>query len=312
MAYSAKILADSVNPCGNRLVTMEITYPRFVHAELMTHRMLSRNSASSRAIPISKMIESVQKDPVMPVWWGKNQQGMQADEELSGVELEAAKFFWLLSRDLAVDQVRTLTTNEVVWQDNPIKINLHKQIANRLLEPWLYITVIVSATEWENFFHLRCHPDAQPEIRRIAEMMRELYEDHEPKEVYPTDWLPWHLPLVNAEDLEEWHKNIFSTNDLCKLSVGRCCRVSYLTHDGKRDPQADLDLCDRLIAGSGGVGHFSPFEHVARALDKPGRSGNFIGWHQLRKDFVGEDVGDNWGRTAEDWEQIAEANRKSM
>lgn len=266
MSYSARVLADSVGPSGKRLTTMEITYPRFVHSEFMTHRMFSRNSASSRAIPIGKMIGRVIDDPVLPVWWGKNQAGMQATEELDEDARVNAEAVWLHARDEAIGRVQVLSA-----------IGLHKQIANRLLEPWMWITVIVSATEWVNFFGLRCHPDAQPEIRKIAEMMRELYQSSRPRE---TDAGIWHLPLVGSDDL----MGGYGERDLKKISVGRCARVSYLTHDGKRDPQADIDLCDRLSTS----GHWSPFEHVAVALEKPEHCGNFIGWRQYRKDFDGE------------------------
>lgn len=273
MAYECKILADSVNEYGNRLTTFEVTYPRFVHSELLTHRMLSRNSSSSRAIPIQKMIEQVQNDPVLPVWWGKNQSGMQAKEELDKYYQEAAIQEWLMARDDAIENVGLLSD-----------LGLHKQIANRLLEPWMWITVIVSATEWANFFHLRCHPDAQPEIRYIADMMKAMYFTNKPREFTIDAPLGWHLPLINSEDLECWAANDLSTEDLVKISVGRCARVSYLTHDGKRDPAADIDLHDRLQES----GHWSPFEHVAcPGIDM--MYGNFKGWFQYRKRFVGKE-----------------------
>jgi len=261
--YSAKILADSIGPTGHRLTTMEITYPRFVHSEFMTHRMFSRNSASSRAIPIAKMIERVQYDPVMPVWWGKNQSGMQAAEELEGEALSRATMEWIRARESAVGHVKTLMEH-----------GLHKQIANRLLEPWMWITVIVSATEWSNFFHLRCDPQAQPEIQKIAYMMQDLYYNNTPTFCDSGDW---HTPLWFDTDSG-------TTQERCKVSVGRCARVSYLTHDGKRDLQADVDLCDRLVAS----GHWSPFEHVAQATDTDDWYGNFHGWRQYRKTFEGE------------------------
>jgi len=261
--YDAKMIADSISPEGVRLTTMEVTYPRFVHTEFMTHRMFSRNAASSRAIPIQKMIQAVLDDPVMPVWWGKNQAGMQAREELEGEALILAGERWLQARDEAIEWVGCLAD-----------IGLHKQIANRLLEPWMWITVIVSATDWANFFHLRCHPDAQPEIQKIAYMMRDLYYSHEPEEATV------HLPYIYPEDCEP-PRTLY---DLKKISVGRCARVSYLTHDGKRDPQADIDLCNRLILS----GHWSPFEHVAQSTSKPGYFGNFRGWYQYRKEFKDE------------------------
>lgn len=278
MSYSCRILADSVSEEGKRLTTMEVTYPRFVHSEFMTHRMFSRNAASSRAIPIQTMINAVKSDPVFPVWWGKNQSGMQAREELTGNDLTTAQFEWFDAREAAVSTVERMS-----------RLGLHKQIANRLLEPWLWITVIVSATEWENFFALRCHPDAQPELRHIAEMMRDVYRNPPNPPDHICDG-GWHLPLVtNTTEGDIEADNLiergYSIDDIRKISVGRCARVSYLTHDGKRDPQADIDLCNRLIT----AGHWSPFEHVATPSHGQS-SGNFYGWRQFRKLFPNENI----------------------
>lgn len=267
MAYSAKILADSLAPSGYRLTTFELTYPRFVHSELMTHREFSRNSASSRAIPIEKMIQRVKDDPVLPVYWGKNQKGMQAAEELSPIDRHCAEIYWLQQRDEAVRVAEGL-----------VRLNVHKQIVNRLLEPWMWITVLVSATNFSNFFSLRCHPAAQPEIQKLAYMMRDIYFAAEPRLLRAGHW---HLPLL--PDYEELFNGIDSY-DLKKIAVGRCARVSYLTHDGQRDPQADVELHDRLAS----MGHWSPFEHVAQAHFEAIRSGNFTGWRQYRKLFTGE------------------------
>jgi thymidylate synthase ThyX len=280
MGYSVKILLDSINSSGDRLTTFELTYPRFIHSEFMTHRMFSRNSASSRAIPIEKMIERVESDPVIPVYWGKNQKGMQAIEELEGDFRDASISRWLRARDQAIIDARAL-----------IHYGVHKQIVNRLLEPWMWITVICSATMYENFFKLRCHPDAQPEIQKLAYMMRDEYRTSTPNPMYDGEC---HLPLL--PDLKELIVGFLGTNEaipatsgrfpscyLRKISVGRCARVSYLTHHGTRDPQADIELHDRLLSS----GHWSPFEHVAYAA--PGEiSGNFHGWVQYRKQFEGE------------------------
>lgn len=269
MPYKCQILLDSINSVGDRLTTFELTYPRFIHSEFMTHRMFSRNSASSRAIPVEKMIERVENDPVIPVYWGKNQKGMQAKEELDTISKAHAEKQWLIARDLAVDQARRL-----------IRLDVHKQIVNRLLEPWMWITVICSATTYSNFFKLRCHPDAQPEIQKLAYMMRDEYEGSEPTAVKDGHW---HLPLLEGVSISDWQQNGYSVGELCKISVGRCARVSYLTHHGTRDPQADIDLHDRLLSS----GHWSPFEHVAYAA--PGKSsGNFNGWVQYRKQLEGE------------------------
>lgn len=266
--YQAKILADSCGPSGARITTFEVTYPRFVHAEFMTHREFSRNSASSRAIPVEKMIERVCADPAMPVWWGKNQTGMQAREELVGDELARVQEAWLNARDNAVSSALEL-----------MKLGLHKQLANRLVEPWMWITVIASATQTSNFFALRCHPDAQPEIAKAAYMMRDAFEASVPRDLGAGEW---HLPLVPDRDalLDAGHDE----ETIALIACGRCARVSYLTHDGKRDPQADIELALRLIRS----GHMSPFEHAAEALPTDLRLGNFCGFKQYRKRISNE------------------------
>lgn len=271
--YSTRILKDSLAPCGKRLTTWELQYPRFVHAELLTHRLFSRSSASSRAIPIEKLIERVEQDPAMPVFWGKNQKGMQAEVEMSAEERRFAETHWLHARDLAVQQCRQLST-----------LGVHKQLANRLIEPWMFITVIVSATEFDNWFHLRNHRMAQPEIAWVARSMWKQYQDpmHPPQKL---DAGQWHLPLTDGPETAG-----LSIDDLKKISTGRCARVSYLNHEGLRDVVADINLHDRLCAGPavGDPGHWSPFEHIAQALETPDQSGNFIGWKQYRKEFEAE------------------------
>ena len=157
MAYSARVLLDSVSPLGVRLTTLEVTFPRFVLAEFNTHRMFSRNSASSRAIPTAKLIERVEQDPVLPLEWGRNKAGMSASDLLSAEEAEAAQRVWLRARDDAIARAREL-----------LDLKVHKQELNRILEPFLWHTVIVTATQWDNFFELRCSSNAQPEIRKAA------------------------------------------------------------------------------------------------------------------------------------------------
>lgn len=287
MAYSAKIVTDSVSEIGDRLTTMEVTFPRMVLAEFNTHRVFSRNSASSRAIPVEKQLQRIMDDPFIPVWWGRKQSGMQADHELEEQDLEQARAEWLAARDSAVNHVQRL-----------LELGLHKQITNRLLEPFMWHTVIVTATEWSNFFALRANPMAQPEIRVIAEMMRDLYDESEPALVKGGEW---HLPLIQPEERD----GVFEfSEEARKISAARCARVSYLTHDGKRDLEADLRLYDRLA----GAGHMSPFEHVAtpawhikygpegfsgfvpRSKYKISEwHGNFRGWKQLRKFLPNED-----------------------
>lgn len=263
MAFSAKILADHLAPSGVRLTTFEVTFPRIVLAEINTHRILSRNSASSRAIPVATMIERVQNEPFIPHYWGRNQKGMQAHTELDFTTRAKAMLTWLEARDAALEKARDL-----------VELNVHKQLANRLLEPFMWHTALITATNYENFFSLRCHEDAQPEIRTIALLMRDLYRNQQPKEV-PAGF--WHLPLT--DDAGALAADTYSDAQVRSVSVGRCARVSYLTHDGKRDPKADIELCQRLLESR----HMSPFEHVAQALDAPTRSRNFTGWQQYRE-----------------------------
>lgn len=260
--YSCKILADSTGLGGNnqRLTTFEITFPRIILAEFNTHRMLSRNAASSRAIPVRRRIEEINNHPYMPEVWGSNQAGMQASDEI--VDTEKARNAWLQARNEAVKAARAL-----------VHLNVHKQLVNRLLEPFSWVTVVVSATDWGNFFHLRTHPDAQPEFQTIARMMRDMYINHASDMLRPDEW---HLPYVTQEDLDE-QKNDYTT--LARISAARCARVSYLTHDGVRDREKDLQLATRLHT----AGHMSPFEHPAMALPVPAQWGNFTGFKQYRK-----------------------------
>ena len=257
MSYEAKVLADSIAQ-GVRLTTLQVTFPRIVLAEFNTHRMFSRNSASSRAIPVEKNIERILADPFIPAAFGANQKGMQSGEALSRADQEQAGEAWYDAMKQAVSHAKALS-----------KIGVHKQWANRLLEPFAWHTVIVTATEWENFFALRCSPEAQPEIRTIAEMMREAMVASTPANLVPGEW---HLPFIDDRDVsrnpprEGWERpyDKLSIENAVKLSVARCARVSYLTHDGKRDVEADIALYERLLKS----GHMSPFEHAARVATR--------------------------------------------
>ena len=271
--YSAKIIADSVSRHGQRLTTMEVVFPRMVLAEFNTHRVFSRNSASSRAIPVEKQLRKIKEQPFVPEYWGANQSGMQAEAELIAEAKDAALDEWLAARDSAVAHVEKL-----------LAIGLHKQLANRILEPFMWHTVIVTATEWSNYFALRANEMAQPEIRKVSELMQAAYEASTPKQLSDDEW---HLPLIQAEEYD----GVFEKSDDARMiSAARCARVSYLTHEGKRDLSADIVLYDRLTSG----GHMSPLEHVARPLTEDELSegefrGNFRGWMQLRKLVPNED-----------------------
>lgn len=265
---TAKVIEDSVSDDGIRLTTLQLCYPRFIHSEFMTHRVFSRSASSSRAIPVKKMIEQVRTNPAMPVHWGKNQPGMQAHEQLTGKSLELVISEWGMAAKCAADIAEMLT-----------ELGLHKQVANRILEPFQHIHVVVTATEWDNFFNLRCHPDAQPEMRVLAETMRDAMGASLPKSVGEGQW---HLPYVSEEERAD---ESLKHGDVLKLSTARCARVSYMKHDGtKPNIEEDIALHDKLV-GSVPL-HASPAEHSATPMPEylDNRwSGNFHGWIQYRK-----------------------------
>lgn len=271
--FSVKIIKDSISECNQRLTTFEITFPRIILAEVNTHRILSRNSASSRAIPVDKIIKRLLEDPFVPVYWGKNQKGMSAEEELSKDIQDQAVQIWLKARDNAIASAREL-----------LNLGVHKQITNRLLEPFMWQTALVTATSYDNLFNLRTHKDAQPEFQKIARLMKVLYEENQPQPIAKGDW---HLALVREEELKEIAQ-MFPGDEFApaKISAGRCCRVSYLTHDGRRDLLADYNLAENLINS----GHMSPLEHQAQNMEDDHWYGNLQGWKQYRKFIPNEFV----------------------
>ena len=263
---SARVVADSIEPFGKyRLTTLEVVMPRIVLAEFNTHRKFSRSSASSRAIPISNQIRKVLDDPFMPLEWGSNQPGMQAGDQIDDDAQRRARLSWLHARNKAVEAAQSLD-----------KIGVHKQIVNRLLEPFMWHTVIVSSTEWDNFFSQRCSPLAQPEIRLTAEAMLDALDNSTPAMLTHGEW---HVPYIQDDEL------YLPWEDKVMLSTARCARVSYLNHDGVRDLDADIALYKRLVTAD--PPHASPLEHVARpALSWEVVPGNFDGFKQLRHDYA--------------------------
>lgn len=280
---SAQVIEYSLPPNEHAkpLLTMQLRYPRFIHSEFMTHRVFSRNASSSRAIPVARILDQVVNDPAMPIHWGKNQAGMQADEQSDAMVKLA------MGEVTAEEAWRHAGHAAAVIAKAMSDAGYHKQVVNRILEPFQFISVIVTATEWENFFELRDHPDAQPEIRELAAVMKKAIEQAVPR---PLIYGEWHLPYVN--DME---RGIYNNDSLCKLSAARCARVSYLKHDGSTPtPADDFDLFDRLV-GSKPL-HASPIEHQATPdhFDMPHNPGqwsnrnywgNFVGWVQNRKVF---------------------------
>lgn len=274
MSYACKVIADSIGPSGVRLTTLEVTYPLFVHAEHLRHRSFSLSVASNRAIPTRKILEQVIKSPVVPVRFGKNQPGMSAREELVGWRFWLARRLWLAARWPAVVLAWLL-----------LKVGLHKQIANRILGPWQWVTLLVTGTDWDNFFALRCHPDAQPEIRVIAEMMRKAMENQVPTTLRSGDW---HLPLIGISegcDIFRAHASAEAAHQtLCMISAARCARVTLLNHGKAYTAAEEIAKAETLIRS----GHLSPTEHQAQALPDDRRVSNLRGWKSFRATIPNE------------------------
>lgn len=297
---SAKIIADSyhnipsVDNSGNliildsRITTFELEYPRFIHSELMTHRSFSRNSASSRAIPVEKVLQLVAESPAMPLRFGINKPGMQSTEWADEKTQKAAEAAWLEARDYASACVKIMQ-----------ELKIHKQFSNRLLEPFQTMKVVVTSTDFENWFDLRAHPDAQPEIRCLAEKMQNLYLGNRP--VYFKNKYCWHLPYYN--EIGAYLDDQGNTSDVYaeeldearKISASLCAQVSYRSRNDTIDKA--IEIYNKLVSMR--PMHASPFEHQACPLkspvtqawthyDRKGNywSGNFQSWEQYRQILV--------------------------
>lgn len=309
---TAEIIADSITEKGDRLTSFIVVVPRIVLAEFNTHRTLSRNSASSRAIPFATMVQKVQEEPFIPIKWQEDHKGMQGTKYLSGRNVALADGRWLAARDAAVQQATFLNKN----------IGVTKQFCNRLLEPFLYHTIIVTASDWENFFALRAHEAAEIHIQNLAFKMLDEYNKSTPSKLDPGQW---HIPFgskidkhlltvahseITGKTAGSWSKELEQKLKV-KVATARCARVSYLNYEGEDDYLKDIKLHDRLS----GMGHFSPFEHCAKVMtdseyyghhlvqgngdpfDENGEeffgiNGNFRGFIQYRKTFKGENKND--------------------
>lgn len=311
---SARVLADSITLEGHRLTTFEATCWRPVLAEQNTHRVLSRNSASSRAIPVKKQLDRFVDDFAQPLVWPKEQKGMQGGSGLEGISLDDAEDLW--------DELATYVHNRISQyvEDHPDpETRLHKSMLNRWLEVGLWQTQVITGTQWDGYFWQRCHKDAEPHIRAMAEAIEETRNESTPKLLEPGEW---HLPYwgQNGGHDSDWddasgmaydptvpHKKSYA--DMVEIakrcSVARCARTSYMTQGGERDLGEDLALYARLTenrVGSEDPPHASPLEHVAtpwadnehyvtmpngEEMGPLPRLGNHIGWLQLRHDILG-------------------------
>lgn len=254
---TARVIADSISESGHRITTFEIEYPRFIHGELMTHRMLSKNSSSSRAIPVIKMLNQIEDNMAVPIYWGKNKSGMQAVEEVQGLEKDMSQLEWKNAYYRAKESVEWMV-------ETP---NLHKQVPNRLSEPFQMMKVVITGTDWDNFFNLRIHPDSQPEICMLAYKMYKSMEDSEPQLLHDGEY---HTPYVKALRDEtgsifyyDNDDNYLTLAEAIKISAASCASVSYRT-EGMTLEKADK-IFDMLINAE--VIHASPFEHLATPID---------------------------------------------
>lgn len=307
----AKIVRDSVGEHGRRVVSVETHYWRMIHSEIMTHRDRARSSASSRAIPFYReergdvspkcMYGMVSSRPFVPEFIGAEQRGMQSGAEIEGADREATVADITELRDHALRIAKLMSDRGV-----------HKSICNRYLEPWMYITVLMTATEWANFFRLRVHPKAEKHFDKMARLVREAIRQSEPDQLSPGQW---HLPYIRSGEQVEIHDALYSRPHwlaegdytlsqearaekyAAMISAGRCARLSYLTQDGKRDFGEDVRLFRQLIdpkredGGDDDAIHAAAIEHTCRCHADPNhRSGPFLGWHQLRKDYPRENV----------------------
>lgn len=292
---AVKVLCDSITYSGTRLTTLELEYPRFILAELNTHRMISKNSASSRAIPQNAMHQHLRETPAVPVVWGSNKPGMQAGEPLGKTQREAAEAVWIAARD------QMLSHSTILFQTG-----VHKQLANRITEPWMMMKTVASATEWRNLLHLRNHQDAQPEFCELAQQIQAALQLHVPQQLKAGEW---HVPYVTSKRDSYGELHYYSGDEeltidqAIKVSASCCAQVSYRKTD--TSVAKALDIYNKLIDSK--PVHASPVEHQATPqpspsmkawpqgvthVDRDGNywSGNFKHWIQYRKLVPGEAV----------------------
>lgn len=286
---TAKIIADSYSAInGKRITTFELTYPRFIHSELMTHRLFSRNAMSSRAVPVEKMLEQVREDPAFPIHWGLNQPGMQAKEEVSGVDRYGNDLKWLLKARWH-EAARMQASFAQEFSDH----GLHKQVVNRILEPFQLMKTVLTSTEFDNFFWLRKHEDAQPEIKELAERMHEQLE--------------WNKCLTIELDAGDWHTPYYEAGywlqddetpleDALAISSSCCAQVSYRLLDDSIGKARKV--YQRLVEST--PVHASPFEHCASPMKEPQQSDKYL-WEEGMTHMDKE--GNMWSGNLKSWIQ---------
>lgn len=295
----ADILLDSINSSGVRLTTAIIQIPRIVLAEFNTHRKLSRNSASSRAIPFKKMLELVNANPFIPLAVQKDHKGMQGSEYFNKEEYNIFKEIWLSNLDDAMAGAMAISSGGAT-----------KQLANRLLEPFMYHKILVTSTSFDNFTALRNHDAAEIHIAEGARKLTTALNNSTPSYLGHREM---HLPFILKEDKNDYLNsehfqevmgelkamqqvhNMEYLNPgqiyLALISAGRSARVSYNNFDGTTDHKKDYELACSLVQS----GHWSPLEH--QAISEPvqhNATSNFdAGWEQFRVLFNNQNRIDN-------------------
>ena len=266
----ALVIAKTYN-CVTKttITTFQITMPRFVLAQLNKHRILSSNTESNRAVPIDKKDAKLLANPYFPLSWGTNQKGMQSGVPLEGFKKHLANLIWFLSLH-----------SQRFYGNLLNRLGVHKEIVNRLTEPFQLVDVVITGTQWDNFFNLRTNIAAQPEIREIALLMKKAISEFTDFTITSDDVF-LHLPYVTSEEQEKYKDDFLV---LFAISSARCARVSYLNHTGKSSVSSDVRLFLRLVKSN----HWSALEHCAVASNQSALFGNFLGWIPVRKLFDGE------------------------
>lgn len=293
-----RVLKDSISPEGDRLFSIHAHYPRIILAEVNTHKIISKCGSSSRAIPILKSIEALEQNFFLPSYWGKNQSGMQAKEEISIEDQDKAKKIIQSHFKSSVKMVKKL-----------LDLGLHKQVCNRYLEPFMYQNTIISATEWDNFFKLRFHEDCEPHFFQLAKCIKKAFDEHTPEQLLPGEW---HLPFIDTKR-DENNKLIYGLSDETgfeevsleiakKISCSTVAQISYRKED--RTIDTANKVFDKLLNSE--PKHSSCSEHQGTPIDYNSLSDmnflddkgithmdrlynlwgkNFKGWKMLRSEF---------------------------
>lgn len=282
----ATVVADSITVDGHRITTIEAEYPRFILAEVNTHSAIEKNSSSSRAIPIFKMIEQIEANMATPLYWGLTQAGMQAGDELSGDSLLMAKSYW-----------RSASRRAIRHASNLHGIGLHKQTANRLLEPFQMMKTVMTATDWDNFFNLRIHPDAQPEFCLLAYKIYKAIQASKPALLRAGEWHLPYVEIVQGLHVKDTYYHVWNVDNTGtetdgykyeqpltleqaqKISASCCAQTSYRKSDTSFNKASKI--FDMLVYAD--VLHASPFGHLATPVEKTKRVYDFTEAYKLKE-----------------------------